>query len=116
MAIKPDPAFERFNFCSLLGIASELELMQGLESHSSILTFIFVQSEWSPPPSPFSLSAIAVTSACLIPNISLWGEKLIRKFKAVRSYLKIIPLSATPRRNFCANYHWRPAYAVATVN
>lgn len=69
-------------------------------------------------PTPVSLlcQRLLWPQLVFIPNICVWGEKLIRKFKAVRSYLKILPLSATWRRNFCAGWYWRTAHAVAAVN
>lgn len=88
MAIKPDTTFKRFNFCSLLGIASELELTQLSESRSSILTFIFVQSKWSPPPSPFSLSAIVVTSACLYSQYLSLGREANKEVQGSKNLFK----------------------------
>lgn len=73
---------------SVPGIAAELELMQHWKSHSSILTFIFGQSKWSPPPFPFSLSVVAVTSACLYSQLLSLGREANKEVQGSKELFK----------------------------
>lgn len=71
---------------SVPGIAAELELRQHWKSQSSILTFIFGQSKWSPPPFP-SLSA-SVTSACLYSQLLSLGREANKEVQGSKELFK----------------------------
>lgn len=116
MAIKTDAAFEQFPGCLCAWHCCRAAAGATLETPLQHFDIYFWAKQVVPTPISLLCQCLLWPQPVFIPNFCLWGEKLIRKFKAVRSYLKLIPLSATWRRNFCANYYWRTANSVATVN
>lgn len=116
LAVNADAAFEQFTWWLCAWHCCRAAASATLETPLQHFDIYFWAKQVVPTPISLLCQGLLWPQPVFIPNFCLWGEKLIRKFKAVRSYLKLIPLSATWRRNFCANYHWRTANSVAIVN